>query len=283
MRKENIMLIPNLILNSLNNKSMYGNLSAVEQVHKQNDLIFLRRNDINKLTHSDILVVMAHPDDETLFGFIAGLIKGGQSVQLVYATSGDQGQDKRGILHKGKELAEQREKELLDALTKLGITKPPIMLDFKDGDISLPANKNYLSFYINKIVEKTSPNAVFSFGPDGVSNHPDHTAIGKLSHNSVQQYNNSHWYGARTRFYEIGFSNSSVRDFKNIMDSVTNAWDDMQPMSALSLKVNIKPQVEQVVSAISSHNTQFNQGEINGFYSYFSKYPYVEIKEVLEN
>lgn len=276
------MTISNLTPSLYNLEVFKGVGLPVGNPQAQNQIIFLRKNDIDKLTHVDALVVMAHPDDETLFGFIAGLIQSGQIVQLVYATSGDQGQDKQGILHKGKELAEKRENELAEALAKLGVSQPTILLNFKDGDISLPQNKEHLSQCVNKIVEKTSPNVVYSFGEDGVSGHPDHITIGEISKNSVSAYNKSHWYGPRTRFYQTGFLPDSVKKFKNSMKN-TNAWDDMQAVSAVSLKVNIKPEISTVVNAVASHKTQFNQDEINGFYSYFNAYPYVELKEVVGN
>jgi N-acetylglucosamine malate deacetylase 2 len=61
-----------------------------------------------------VLVVLAHPDDETLIsGTLAKLISRGCEVHVVYATSGDDGPDKTGHDLHGDTLAKLREQEAL--------------------------------------------------------------------------------------------------------------------------------------------------------------------------
>src|SRR5690606_21156929 len=64
----------------------------------------------------DVLVVMPHPDDESVYagGILGGLTTAGQRVRLVVATAGAGG---RG----GADLGRRRARELLAAARELGI------------------------------------------------------------------------------------------------------------------------------------------------------------------
>ena len=81
-------------------------------------------NEINTLKQANKLVIIAHPDDETcFFGFIAKFLKNPkESIQLVYTTSGQKGQDIRNIIPRyDKKMQFQREKELSEALDELNV------------------------------------------------------------------------------------------------------------------------------------------------------------------
>ena len=77
----------------------------------------------------NILVVVAHPDDETLVsGTLAKLIDRGCEATVVFTTSGDDGPDMTGQGLHGNALAEMREKEAQRSLNHIGVKNPPLFL-----------------------------------------------------------------------------------------------------------------------------------------------------------
>ncbi len=124
-----------------------------------------------------ILTVWAHPDDESFCaaGTIAAAIKNGQKVVCVTATKGEAGvQDtKRWPQEK---LAEIREAELQKTLKTLGV-KNHHFLGYKDGECEYGANEAVEK--IKSLIAQYKPDTIITFGPDGMTGHPDHRAVSK--------------------------------------------------------------------------------------------------------
>ena len=143
----------------------------------------LLSDSFSSVKQADVVVVLAHPDDEFfLAGTAALLAKEGYSVQFVYLTSGNNGPDEsKRSLEGTEELFKEREYELYSALKTLGVTKPPILLRYNDGttqeaDVSLKIRED-----LKHILRSTKPRLVLTFGPDGVYGHPDHIHAGYLT------------------------------------------------------------------------------------------------------
>jgi LmbE family N-acetylglucosaminyl deacetylase len=124
------------------------------------------------------LLVWAHPDDETYLagGLAAMLTDRGQRVACVTATRGeaggpDQSPDAR------KELARVRTLELDDALEVLGVDEH-YWLDHEDGGCA-SVDPDHAAGQVLRIVRQVAPDTVVTFGPDGVTGHPDHRAVGR--------------------------------------------------------------------------------------------------------
>lgn len=119
-----------------------------------------------------ILVVLAHPDDESfpIGGSLAKYARLGHRLILVSATKGE-----AGIPGKSKrETAIIREKELLAAARLLGIERV-IFLGYHDGEVArVPAHE--ITQKLVDILHSYQPEIVISFGPDGISGHDDHIA-----------------------------------------------------------------------------------------------------------
>ncbi|MBW7960564.1 hypothetical protein B6D29_03000 [Microgenomates bacterium UTCPR1] len=123
-----------------------------------------------------ILVVLAHPDDET-FGpgaTIAKYANEGVQVDILMATRGEMGEnhfDDRKVVELGK----LREEELRRADKILGVHNIEFM-GFIDGEL----RQNLYFDIANKIIKKIKdfkPEIVITFEPGGVSGHLDHIAI----------------------------------------------------------------------------------------------------------
>lgn len=124
----------------------------------------------------DILGVWAHPDDETFLmaGLMAAGVRAGNRVVCVTATRGEGGiQDESRW--PASELVSIRTRELERALEILGVTEH-IWLDLPDGGCSRLDPTEPVA-RIEQIVRDVRPKAVLTFGPDGMTGHPDHIAV----------------------------------------------------------------------------------------------------------
>lgn len=123
-----------------------------------------------------IVSVGAHPDDETFCagGLLAAAVRNGQKVACITATRGEAGSQDEAEWPTSK-MAAVRTQELQDALKAIGVKQLHI-LDFPDGglkDVKLAAGGEATAKYI----ERYQPDTILTFGPDGLTGHPDHQAV----------------------------------------------------------------------------------------------------------
>jgi N-acetyl-1-D-myo-inositol-2-amino-2-deoxy-alpha-D-glucopyranoside deacetylase len=149
-----------------------------------------------------LVVVHAHPDDETLWtgGTIARYVAAGVAVTLVTCTLGEQGEvitdELRGLAADGADqLGGYRVAELRAACALLGITDQRFlggigrwrdsgMVVQPGGRASTPADLHPQAFAAGvldeqvgalvEVLEQVRPQVVVSYGPDGGYGHPDH-------------------------------------------------------------------------------------------------------------
>ncbi len=149
-----------------------------------------------------MVVVHAHPDDETLWtgGMIARYVARGVAVTLVTCTLGEQGEvltdELRGLAaDRADQLGGYRVAELRAACAVLGITDQRFlggMGRWRDSGMiaepgaraSLPADLHPRAFAAGRldeqvdallrVLEQVRPQVVVTYGPDGGYGHPDH-------------------------------------------------------------------------------------------------------------
>ncbi|GFP19556.1 N-acetylglucosamine malate deacetylase 2 [Candidatus Hakubella thermalkaliphila] len=128
-----------------------------------------------------LLVAFAHPDDESYGsgGAIARYASEGVRVTLICATRGEASIRLNRIEGGPKRLAALREGELRQASQVLGIRDLRI-LGYGDGKLS-QVDPYEAEGRIVKIIREVRPQVVLTFGPDGISGHPDHVAISRLT------------------------------------------------------------------------------------------------------
>lgn len=142
------------------------------------------RDDVAKL--GTILGIWAHPDDETftMGGILAAAAKNGQRIIIVTATKGEQGiQDE--LRWPAERLGAIREAELHDAMTILGI-KEHELLGYPDGGCE-NVNPDEATFRIAELIRSYKPNSIFTFGPEGLTGHPDHQAVSQWAAEALKQ------------------------------------------------------------------------------------------------
>lgn len=132
------------------------------------------------------MVVLAHPDDESLAcgGTIARCADAGAEVTLVCATRGEAGSFDAALEIPAGQLAKVRTAELEAACAVLGIAHLE-WLDLEDGMLPwLPAAE--VSDAIGRVAEAVRPEAIITFGRDGLYWHPDHIAIGERTREAAR-------------------------------------------------------------------------------------------------
>ena len=134
-----------------------------------------------------LLGIFSHPDDEMSVGpLLAKYAKAGHVVYLVAITSGQKGVTAHANLPAGDQLGAAREEELRCAAKNLGI-KPPILLQFQDQGISTLPVMEQVAGRLREVIQQTKPQVLITWGPDGVTGHPDHRATSVLVSQVFQQ------------------------------------------------------------------------------------------------
>lgn len=127
-----------------------------------------------------VLAVFAHPDDETLAAgaLLAKLAAAGVDTHLVTATAGEDGWKGSPRPHP-QQIARHREIELRAAAHVLGV-QTVRLLGYADGKLEDAPEEAVIGVIAARIRE-VRPEAVLTFGPDGMTGHPDHAAISRFT------------------------------------------------------------------------------------------------------
>ncbi len=125
-----------------------------------------------------LLAVWAHPDDESYLGagLMAAVANSGGRVISATAGLGERGTDDP-LNNPPHWLASTRRHELEQALETLG-ADGPVVLGYPDGGCDRVPDR-LGARRVGSLIEEFRPDVVLSFGPDGVTGHPDHQAVGR--------------------------------------------------------------------------------------------------------
>jgi LmbE family N-acetylglucosaminyl deacetylase len=134
------------------------------------------------VTVPTVLGVFAHPDDETLGAgpLLAHCVARGARVELLVATRGERGWRGPEVDDPGPAaVGRLREAEARSAATILGVARIGFLGLF-DGEVAAaPAAR--AAARIAATLRGTRPDVVVTFGPDGLTGHPDHVAVSRLT------------------------------------------------------------------------------------------------------
>lgn len=134
-----------------------------------------------------LLVITAHPDDEVLIagGTLAACGAAGRPTGVVCLTRGEQGPISDPALATRETLGAKRTDELHAACTQLGVSFVKC-LGNEDGNL-VWGDSNAILRQLAGIIDAREPNAVVTFGEDGLYHHPDHIATYELSARAVRR------------------------------------------------------------------------------------------------
>ncbi len=123
-----------------------------------------------------ILGVWAHPDDETYLssGLMALARRAGSRVVCVTATRGEHGTDDPDRWPPGR-LARTRDLEVAAAMAVLGVDEHH-WLGLEDGTLADQPHAVGAE-RVAALVDEVGPHTIVTFGPEGMTGHPDHRAV----------------------------------------------------------------------------------------------------------
>jgi LmbE family N-acetylglucosaminyl deacetylase len=167
-----------------------------------------------------ILGIWAHPDDETYLcgGLMARAVRTGARVVCVTATRGELGSTDADRWPPGTALAEVRTRELATALDLLGVAEHH-WLDYADGGCA-DVDDDEAVARLRAIVDDVRPDTVLTFGPAGMTGHPDHQAASRWAVAAAA--------GSGARVHFATNTPEWLAEFREPLDSV-GAFMDAEP------------------------------------------------------
>jgi LmbE family N-acetylglucosaminyl deacetylase len=123
-----------------------------------------------------LLGVWAHPDDEAYLsaGLMAAATRAGERVVVVTATDGEHGTSEPARWPP-RRLAHRRRRELAASLAAVGVREHH-RLGYPDGGCGDVAASRAVDD-LATIIDELRPDTIATFGPDGMTGHPDHRAV----------------------------------------------------------------------------------------------------------
>jgi LmbE family N-acetylglucosaminyl deacetylase len=123
--------------------------------------------------------VFAHPDDDTygMAGSVAKYTGSDLEITIVMTTSGEAGQIADPSLATRETLPSVREGEDRASWAALGFEPTIHFLRYPDGGVADVPQENLVAVYL-AILQEARPDTVVTFGPEGITGHSDHIAVG---------------------------------------------------------------------------------------------------------
>ena len=132
--------------------------------------------------------MFAHPDDESIAcgGTLARVADAGARVVLICASRGEKGLVSNPALLDGETLAVVRSRELQEAARVLGISDV-VLYEHPDGDLRW-ADVPQFHVEIVLAIQHYKPDAVITFGEDGLYWHLDHIGVHERTYTAVKSF-----------------------------------------------------------------------------------------------
>lgn len=216
---------------------------------------------------ASLMFVAAHPDDDT-FG-VAGLVALHSDDPdlrfiLVHATYGEAGEIASDSGVTREQLADARRIE--DETSWRIIGRQPdrhVWLGLPDGELAdLPMDDLVES--VARIMAVERPDVVATFGPDGITGHPDHVTIGAAATRAFARF-----AGETPGFRRLIHCAIPQSEIDTWNEERRNAglweWDPSQPFhlrgvpdDRIDIIVDTSRVADKLVAAIRSHRTQWS-------------------------
>ena len=143
-----------------------------------------------------LLLITAHPDDESFFGAgtSARYAEAGVRVALVCATLGQAGKAGDPPVAAPEELPRVRDRELREACDIAGIALMGV-LGHHDKRLA-EAPPEQIREELVRVIRAERPRVVITFDPNGLNLHPDHIAISRFTSDAIAAAADPRWLPA---------------------------------------------------------------------------------------
>lgn len=212
-----------------------------------------------------VACVFAHPDDETfgVGGSLALHARDGVELTVILATSGETGRIADASLATRETLASVREAEDLASWRALGLDPDVRFLRHPDGGLNATP-RGELVAEVRGVLEDVAPEVVITFGPDGITGHDDHVAIGAIATEAFGSLRTSSGGAAFSRLLHNAIAQSTLDRLNELlrgrglepMDPAEPFMPRGVPDAAIGARVDASSVYERKLEAIRCHKTQ---------------------------
>ena len=193
-----------------------------------------------------IAAVLAHPDDES-FGCAGALaLTWDMEVEthLLVLTRGEAGTPDG---EPDPSFAGQREAELIAAAKVIGIDEVAVA-SYPDGGLADEPFDTLVEEIAEWLAEHR-PAAVITFGPHGVTGHPDHVVVGSATRWAVE------------RLAESGIAPNAVYVISPIFDPSGTRYDLSPEEQAATHRIDMTGVLDRKLAALEAHRSQSDTAE----------------------
>jgi LmbE family N-acetylglucosaminyl deacetylase len=212
-----------------------------------------------------VACVFAHPDDDTfgVGGSLALHAEDELELTVILATSGDAGRIADASLATRQTLASVREAEDLASWRVLGLDPDVRFLRHPDGGLDATPRGELLA-EVQGVLEEVAPEVVITFGPDGITGHDDHVAIGAIATEAFGALRTASGGAAFSRLLHSAIAQSSLDRLNRLLpERGLEPMDPAQPFMprgvpdvAIGARVDASAVYERKLEAIRCHRTQ---------------------------
>jgi LmbE family N-acetylglucosaminyl deacetylase len=189
-----------------------------------------------------LAAVLAHPDDES-FGCAGALAVAHaleKTTRLLVVTRGEAGTSD-GM--PDPTFGDQREAELICAAKAIGLDEVSLLDGYPDGGVADEPFDRLVDDIAAWLADRR-PTAVITFGPHGVTGHPDHIVVGNATRWAVE------------RLAEIGIAPNAVYAISPIFDPGGNLYDLSPEEQAVTHRIDITEVADRKLAAFECHASQ---------------------------
>jgi LmbE family N-acetylglucosaminyl deacetylase len=199
------------------------------------------------ITPGGLAAVLAHPDDESVGcgGALATAHEAGATTRLLVVTRGEAGSPDGTP---DPAVGDQREAELVCAARALGLDEVSLLDGYADGGIADRPFEQLVDEIAAWLADRR-PAAVITFGPHGVTGHPDHIVVGNATRWAVE------------RLADAGTAPNAVYVISPIFGPSGNRYDLSPEEQAATHRIEITGAAGRKVEALACHASQTDVAE----------------------
>ncbi len=194
-----------------------------------------------------LAAVLAHPDDESFAcaGAFALAHDAGRTTRLLVATRGEAGTPD-GV--PDPEFGGVREAELIGAARAIGLDEVSILDGYPDGGVAEEPFARLVDEITAWLADRR-PQAVITFGPHGVTGHPDHVAVGSATRWAVE------------KLAESGIAPTAVYVIVPTFNPGSPLYDLSPEEQAATHLIDVTRVAERKLAALEAHASQADTRE----------------------
>jgi LmbE family N-acetylglucosaminyl deacetylase len=194
-----------------------------------------------------LAAVLAHPYDESFgcAGSLALAHAAGITTRLLVVTRGEAGTPD-GV--PDPSFGGTREAELICAAREIGLDEVSLLDGYPDGGVADEPFSRLVDEIAAWLADRR-PQAVITFGPHGVTGHPDHVVTGSATRWAVE------------KLAESGIAPNAVYVISPVFDPGGNLYDLSPEEQAASHRIDITGVAERKLAALDCHASQTDTAE----------------------